>query len=316
MTDKDRYRVFCDAGADVPLFSQPWWLDAVVGAQTWDVVIADEGGNISGSLPFLYKLKAGLKICTQPNLTQFAGPTFHGLEDMNYNTRLSAEKRILGLLLERLPAYQIFTQTFAPTFTNWLPLYWCGFQQTTRYSYAIEDISDVDVVLAGFSSAKRKDLKKARKTLTTHDDIDTDFFYDNHTAALTKQGRKIAYSREVFHRLVSASVARQAGKTFHAIDAEGNIHAAFFVIWDVHSAYFLISTIDPAFRNSGSTSLLLEHVLRYLSLKTRSFDFEGSMIEGVEYSFRQFGGTQRQLFAMSHIPNRFLRKAVTLAGQL
>lgn len=58
----------------------------------------------------------------------------------------------------------------------------------------------------------------------------------------------------------------------------------------------MISTIDPDYRNSGASSLLIYEIINFLRDKVRKFDFEGSMIESVENSFRKFGAIQKAYF--------------------
>ena len=104
---------------------------------------------------------------------------------------------------------------------------------------------------------------------------------------------------------------KNCGKTIYASDQSGNIHSALFIIWNNYSAYNLISTIDPDYRNSGSTSLLIWEMIKYISDKTERFDFEGSMIEGVERSFRQFGAKQIPYFLIYKDKRNVLQKGLT-----
>jgi hypothetical protein len=147
----------------------------------------------------------------------------------------------------------------------------------------------LDAVTANFSHAKRKNIKKAAKKVTVHFDLDKQSFYDNHVLTLGKQGAKIQYTRDLFYRIYEGAYERNSGRTIYAIDSEDNLHNALFVVWDAMSAYDLISTIDPDHRNSGSATLLVREIIRYVSQYVSVFDFEGSMIEPVANSFRQFG---------------------------
>ena len=74
------------------------------------------------------------------------------------------------------------------------------------------------------------------------------------------------------------------------------MHAAIYLVWDKYSAYYLIGGSDPKLRNSGATSLALWEAICFASTVTKSFDFEGSMIESVERFFRGFGGNQVSYF--------------------
>ena len=74
------------------------------------------------------------------------------------------------------------------------------------------------------------------------------------------------------------------------------------MIWDAETAYDLISTIDPEYRNSGAASLAVYEIIKYVKTQgITGFDFEGSMIEGVENSFRKFGTVQTPYFFICKI---------------
>jgi len=105
------------------------------------------------------------------------------------------------------------------------------------------------------------------------------------------------------------------GRVVYAIDDSGNIHSAIFCVWDKMSGYDLISTIDNDYRSSGSASLLIYELIKSLSKKVKKFDFEGSMFENVENSFRQFGTIQRAYFKVYKFNNRLLNLIYHLSGE-
>jgi lipid II:glycine glycyltransferase (peptidoglycan interpeptide bridge formation enzyme) len=216
-------------------------------------------------------------------------------------------------LIQQLPPVRQFNQHFHYSITNWLPFYWKGFQQTTRYTYVIDDLSDLDLVFDDFSRAKKKNIRKARKTVDIKWDLSATEFYDNHRYTLKKSNAAIVYSRDIFNRLYEAGYARNQGRTIWAADGEGRIHAALFVVWDRMSAYDLISTIDPDLRNSGAASLLVWEMIKYIKEQQglNRFDFEGSMIEGVENSFRQFGAAQYRYFHIYRDQRHGYEKLIT-----
>jgi hypothetical protein len=55
MSNKQRYIQFCTEHPDIPVFSQPWWLDAVCPDQ-WDVILIEKSNRIIASFPY-YKTK-------------------------------------------------------------------------------------------------------------------------------------------------------------------------------------------------------------------------------------------------------------------
>lgn len=292
MEDKELYRELCKNELDIPIFSRDWWLDAVVGKDQWGVSIVKRDDQIVASMPYYREKKIIFNLLKMPPLTQHMGIWIRYPDGQKYDRKLSYEKEVINEILEKLPEFDLFYQRFHYSLTNWLPFYWKGFKQTTRYTYVIENIVDYETVYNNFSQSKKKDIKKANKIVKVKYDLTAEEFYQNHKYTLGKNGQEIAYPFETFKRIYDAVYARNSGRVIYAVDKDGNLHSGLFVIWDEISAYNLISTIDPDHRHSGSASLLVYEMIKYLSGKTAKFDFEGSMIENVEASFKRFGTTQ------------------------
>ena len=311
MTAINEYRALCAAEPSIPVFSQDWWLDAAAGEGNWDVVLEKKDDHILGSLPFVVKRRYGFTLLTQPPLTQHIGPWLrpdHG----KVSQRLAREKDVLSSLYSQLPKFDYYQHNWHYSRTNWLPLYWMNFKQTTRYTYVINGISDISQVVANFEHSKRKDIRKSEGVVEVVFDIPARDFYENHKMTLSKQGQRISYSFDLFERLYRHGYERNQAKTIAAFDQSGNLHAALFVVWDKVSAYDLISTIDPAFRTYGAASLLVREIIKYVSQYVNTFDFEGSMIEGVERSFRRFGAVQVPYFSISKARSRTLKTVLFL----
>jgi len=280
------------------IFCRSWWLEAVCPGQ-YEILLVRCGPGILAGMPIHRSRKWGFDAIYMPPLTQTLGVLLHPSASDNYEKNLSAEMDILGVLVKAIPKVSVFNVSYHYNFTNWLPFYWAGFRQTTCYSYALEDLSDLEKVFAGFAHSKRKNIKKAESVVEVKEDLPPTDFYANHVLTLGKQGSRIIYSSSLFRRLHAATEQRNAAKTWYAVDKDGHMHAAIFVVFDAKSAYFLISTIDPDYRNSGAATLLVKRAIEYLAPHTRRFDFEGSMIEGVENSFRRFGARQVPYFAIT-----------------
>ena len=289
---------FVDESPQGNIFCRSWWLE-VVAPQRFRILTLHKGDKIVAGMPMVYAQKWGFRAIYMPPLTQTLGVLLAPPTSDRYEKRLSREMNILGSLVEAIPKCNLFSVNFHPSFTNWLPFYWAGYKQTTRYTYAITDLSDLDRVFSEFAHSKRKNIKKACGLVEVREDLSAAEFYSNHVMTLRKQGASISYSYDLFERIYNAAHENHAGKTWYAIDSERNIHAAIFVVFDRKSAYYLISSIDPDYRNSGAASLLVREAIAYVSQYTNRFDFEGSMIKGVEHSFRKFGAVQTPYFSIS-----------------
>lgn len=290
---------FVDRSPQGSLFCKSWWLKAAC-QNNYEILVLRQKGAIVAGLPLPFIGSRRYKIVSPPCLSTAMGVLLEQpLKTDSYEQRLSREMDLLGTLTESIPPFREARIICHPQFTNWMPFYWAGYSQTTFYTYVIEDLTDLNRVFSGFNYAKIKNIRKAEKMLTVKEDMPASDFYQNHVMTLRKQGSVIFHRYDRFKNLYDAAYARHAGKTWYATDPEQNIHAAIFVVFDKNSAYYLVSSIDPDFRNSGASTLLLREALTYVSRYTNRFDFEGSMLRGVESSFRKFGAVQTPYFCLT-----------------
>lgn len=309
MTPKDRYRKLCEDESTIPIFSRDWWLDAVCG-DAWDVCLVEKGGEIVASMPYHIKRRWGFTFVTQPMLTQTLGPWLRP-SDAKYSNRLALEKERLTGLVDDLPRFDYFSQNWHYGNKNWLPLYWRGFQQTTRYTYGIDHLAELDRVYSEFSSSYRNKIRKASGVVQVVDDLGLSVFFDINRLTFERQGLKIPYSFDFLKKTDNTLYRRGNRKIFFAKDGHGNIHSALYLIWDGQSSYVHMVGEDPAFRSSGAGILLIWEAIRFTVkvLGLEKLDFEGSMMEGVERVRRDCGAKQIPYFSISKTSSRLLRAA-------
>lgn len=314
---KDKYRALCAKEPSIPLFARDWWLDATAGENAWNVAIVEKGNHIAASLPYLYRNKFGFRVVSQPPLTPSLGPWL--AQPNKQGVSLSHQKEMMAALIAQLPRFDHFAQSWHYRNSNWLPFYWQGFHQTTRYTYVLKDISDPDKLMAGFQHHVRSEINKAqtRFKLAVRDDLPVDALYALNRLTFQRQGKQPPYSAEYVRR-IDAACARNGGrsKVFVAEDAEGRHHAAVYVVWDESSAYYLMGGGDPELRTSGASTLCMWRAIQYAAGVTKQFDFEGSMLEPVERFFRDFGGVQMPYFHISKTPSRILRARESILSVL
>lgn len=296
MSDKEAYILFCEQTPALPLFLQPWWLDAVTipDGKEWEVLLArNKQGEIEAVMPFVTGKKWGMRYVVTPQLTQYTGVWIKDIDGESATERLSREKRLQNDIIGQLEAMRIafFDVKFPLNYTYWSPFYWAGYRQETHYTYRIENLKDTKQVFAAFDITKQNKIHKAEKAGITVDfEMTADELYDLQCAQLDERGSKDVLSRALMRSIVEASRSRGQGLIARAKDQEGNTHAAVFVPWDRHCAYDLVTAIHPLFRSSGASTLMIWESIKQVSKQTEVWDFEGSMIENVESSFRQFGG--------------------------
>ena len=302
MNNKEKYEIFCEQHPEIPLFLQVWWLDAVcIEGKIWDVLLCEENGKIVSAMPYHLLKKWGFKVIIQPQLTQYNGIWIDYPQNIELHKRYSFEKKVTDNLIDQLEKLNVsyFSQKFHHSFTDWQPFYWRDFQQNTRYTYQIKDLSDLEKVFKNFSYAKQKHVKKENEDLFVDFSVSADEFYDFYKKCLQQKNDKIEYSRNLFLSIHNETIKREQGKIIALKDKNEEIHSALFFVWDKNSAYALISAINQQFKSDGSSTKIFWEAIKFISDKTQIFDFEGSMIEGVAKSFQQFGAEQVPYFNIS-----------------
>lgn len=305
MTNKQKYRLLCEQEPTIPVFSQAWWLDAVAG-DSWDVVLVEKGDIIQASMAYVLRKRFGLTIISQPALTQNLGPWLRP-SMAKYAKRLSQEKDLMQALFAQLPDHAYYGQNWHCRRTNWLPLYWQGFEQSTRYTYRIEELQDTEAVWRELQDNIRRETRKAEKQVTIRNDLPLDSFIVLNKKVFERQGIALPYTEELLRSIDSAASAQNARQVFIAEDEQGRHHAGVYIIWDKETAYYLMGGGDPDLRSSGATSLCMWHAIQFAATKVKAFDFEGSMLEPVERFFRAFGAKQTPYFSIKKNNSKLLK---------
>ena len=307
MTNKEKYIEFCKIEKDIPLYSRDWWLDAVCDEGVWDVALVEEKDKIVASMPFYIKKKAFFKAITLPKLTQSMGPYIKYPKNQTLYKRLSYEKKIMNELIEQLPKVDIFNQSFHHSITNWLPFYWKNYTQSTGYTYIIEDLSDIDNIFSNFTSSTRKEIRKAQKSgIEVIDSDDIESFYEIIKITLKKKNLKSRESINFIKRLYERAKDENSVMMKFAIK-ENVIYSVSLCFYDNKTLYAVIGGSNRDIKLIGSQQLLKWETMKFASSKNLSFDFEGSMIEGVEYRNRSFGAIQKPYFNINRVDSKVLK---------
>lgn len=295
MPGRDAYIRFCETAPDLPLFLEPWYLDAVCSDGRWDAAVVEKAGRIVAALPYFLKQKWQWRYVAMPPLGRMMGPYL--LPEYRVPRKeMSLLEELLGLLPQGLVAFE---QDFNYTAQNWLPFHWRGYRQTTRYSYVL-DINDLDIVWQNIAPDYRNQkIPKAREAVTLRTGGTLADFLQVHDLSYERQGLDAPVSHDLLSRLDEALSTRGQREIFFAADRQtGLIHSVAYLVWDKQSAYYLLAGDDPELRASGAGIFLAWEAIRYAheTLKLPVFDFAGSMIQTIERVRRQFGAVQKPYF--------------------
>lgn len=313
---KAQYLEFC-AATKVPLPLQPWWLDAVCSAEHWSVALAtDKGGTVTGALPYFLTRRLGFTVIQLPPLTSYAGPWLHYPENAAFKetSKTGFEHRALAQLIGDLPHVAFFRQNFRPELQNWLPFYWAGYRQTTRYTYMLPWLEDINERYARLKNTLRTELKTAWQVTTIVPENDPDLLFRLNRLSFGRKGVQQPYRITPFLRLHNALAERGFARIFIARDRQTGIpHAGLYLVFDEQRAAVLLAGFDPALGiRSHALHGLYWEAIRFCTERGLSLDFEGSMQPGIERVFRAFGAQITPYFQVWKTRNRLFDLALSL----
>lgn len=164
MTNKERYEQFC-ASTYTPIYSKPWWMDAVCGPENWDVWLYESGGTVLAAMPYYMEQRGPYRYITKAPLTQNNGIIFKEEPNQKLVTKMEMQERIINAACAFIQSLglDVYEQQYSPSFQNWLPFFWNNYTAITRYTYVIENTSDLDYVMQNIEKADVIESEKGSK---------------------------------------------------------------------------------------------------------------------------------------------------------
>lgn len=306
MTNKERYMQFCN-DVYVPIYSKPWWLDAICQPENWDVWLyeKDPGQGILAAMPYYIEMRGDYKYITKPPLTQNNGIIFKMHEDAKMDTRAKFQEHVINDANEFIESLgvDVYEQQYHYSFDNWLPFYWNRYTAITRYTYVIEDTSDLDAVWGEISANYRKNIRKGDKTAKICEGDNADEFWVLHKRIFEKQGLECPFSYDLWLRLYTVCKNMNCAKILYAKDDSGNILSLLFLVWDEQAVYQLLGGSMPEYQDMQTYGMLTWEGIKFASQMHLKYDFEGSVIKRISKSMRQFGGKPMPYFRIRKVFN-------------
>ncbi|MCQ2376052.1 MAG: GNAT family N-acetyltransferase [Salinivirgaceae bacterium] len=316
MDNKQIYKNLCEQHTDISLFSQYWWIDAIAGNRKWDVIIArNDQGSIIATMPYVIGKKSLFTYVLQPTLLQCYQLHFFYPQNSTCEQKQLLKTQAINNILEQIETLKlsVFEQNFDSQFDNCDAFLSKGYRIKTRITYIIENINALDKVFAEFSTSKQRQIRNAEKQLSTSiNSITADEFYNLHCQFLAKRNRKSELNRQVFVNLCQQAIVRNQGEIICVNDSEGNINACLFYVWDKTTAYFLTPIYNPTYSKSGASALMVWEAIKRVSNKVQTFDFEGSMDEGIANFYQKFGSKAKQYVQVQKTWSKAMKIALGL----
>lgn len=298
MTNKERYSEWADQQEYVPVFMMPWWLDAVCAGREWDVLLAeDEEGHILGAMPYMLRKRAWFKYIIMPPQTQIGG--IWVTEEITADKWRTAE--VCRQIKEQLDGMKIayYYQQYLPGSLCVNAMRALGFKVHERATYRIDDLSNLDAVINAFSKNKKRQLQRSL-SLHAERTMEAEDFYRFHFHCLSARKRKISYSREFLLVLDRKARRLKQCQILSICNADGQVYAAAFLIWDKNYLYFFLPCYDPAFGESGASALLVLEAMKMARERHLRFEFGDPSDKITLKEHKQFAPTPVPYFSVEH----------------
>jgi len=298
-----------------PLFFRPAWLQQYQQPLHYLLTYGPQG-EVIAYWPWVQQRRRGLRIYRNPPLTPYLGPWIDYATGLRNYERYSLEKKILHSLLTALPVAPLLQAGCHPQFRNWLPLYWAGWQQMTHYTFRLP-LTQKEVLWKNMKPTVRNNIRRGKKLLGLECEADPMVFYTLLRATLKARGLRMPLDAATFLRLYAYIRATDAGQVLLVKDGNGEALAAAFLVWDQEVAYTVGLAAQPEQRERAAMAYLLWNCMTLMQGQVNHFDFEGSMVSGVERVFADFDANQVPCMLLHKTPNRFWEALrVLVAGRM
>lgn len=279
MTNKEKYIELCadkNIHARIPLFLQPFWLDAV--ANSWDVLLGEDKGSVMAVLPYCTKGKLFTKRIYLPDLSFYQSIFF--LKKITHAQQNKIAKELFTSLPKTIKSYF----KFLPEYIN-IDLDELGYTSEDYTTYVISHNEQHKV-----SDHHQRHIQKGiKKKYMIRESNNLHASFQLLTSTFKRQGLQAKISEKEFTKAVKACANNNAGKVFDCLDPDRNLLASIFIVNDANMTYYLMGGYNADFKNSGAMTFLLDHVIRIAIDDKQDFNFCGSSRKTIASYFKGFG---------------------------
>ncbi len=246
------------------------------------------GDQIIGGWIFSYENKAVLR----PPLVPYTG-LFYCLEDLKHYRYNTIIQNINNFFCDYIhDKYDVISIRLSPSINDVQYFIWSNFKVNGRYTYILP-IRSIEQARQRLSSSMKRNIKNYASKYNIEITTEISKYLDVIKATRTSQATFKEYAKNIESFLQT----QNCGACFVQKNEKNEVASATFVVWDKHTAYYLAGGFVDKPENKHASETALWKAIEYCSsIGIKEFDFEGSMIPGVEEFFRKFGGEKRLYF--------------------
>ena len=264
--DIEKYNDRIENSIQSRIYAFSWYLDIV--ADNWDVLVLNDYEAV---MPVPWKQKYFIKYVTQPFFCQQLG-VFSKHEISN---------EVIRNFIKEIPNkfFRISLQLNAENSID-------GERLVKKNNYVLALNKTSEVLIAGFSNNRKRDLKKAiSSSLIIDEDISVkeffkfyllnDKFYDKHNSI-----------KNVLENILQI---KNGSLKLYGIRSNGVLISCVLLLDDMKRVTYLVPVHNNLSKKNGAMTLLITTIIKKYQNSDYILDFEGSMVKGVASFYKSFG---------------------------
>lgn len=282
--------MFCEkAEPAIGVFASKKWLSVYGDALTLIGIYKDEH-QLIGGFYFLNTKKYGFTFLKLPPYTPHCGLFFHS-DSKNNSSLNNFSKEVMNEVCDFFAAQKsaLTVLAFPSAIIDFQPFIWNKYKVVPNYTYRIDLQKSIEDIKANFDSKNRNVINKAIKeeVLVTENALAKEELYRFFINSLNTTDANI-YEEELKNIFLKFS---DDSNSFSMVAKKNDeLLGVVFCVFDRHNCYYLLGGVNKQSGVQGVNNLLVQKSIeKAKALGCTTFDFEGSMLKGVEKFFRSFG---------------------------
>lgn len=242
-----------------------------------------------GGVTLYSERRLGLNVLRRAPYTPMVGPFLYVRSESSL-TILETWRAALTCLEEYIAGkkYALVMLPFDPKIKDALPFFWQKYKVIPKYTYIIDLKHSIEEILKNMAQKRRQNISKAKK-----DGIRIEFTEDYNIVRQLVMETFKRREKELDASMMDAVLFDYATASnsfaFTAFRGETPIATCFF-IHDKKTSYRLLSGYRADLNHNGASPLADVVAMEYAQkIGIEHFDFEGSVMPGIERYFRDFG---------------------------
>jgi hypothetical protein len=280
---------YAEKSSSVGVFGSKHWL-SVYGEALKVIGIFKDEHQMIGGFYFLKVKKFGFSFIKLPPYTPHCGLFFiseskNSASVNNFSKEVTNE--VCSFFTQQKSALTILA--FPGNLVDMQPFIWAKYKVVPNYTYQIDLTKPFKEITENFDSKTRNLINKSIKEelVVSQNTLSKDELFSFFVGALQNSAANI-YKNEL--KNIFTLFSNETNSFSFEAKKHNQLLGVVFCIFDQHSCYYLLGGIDKSTGISGVNNLLVQKSIeKAQQLGCKIFDFEGSMLKGVEKFFRSFG---------------------------